>query len=817
MKNYSLNGEWKFREDGKRGWMKASVPGVIHTDLLDLGKIPDPYYGKNELALQWIGQTDWVYKKSFRFNTANFPNDKHLLVCEGLDTIAEVSLNSKPLGKTENTYRRYEFDITNLLKNGNNDLDIKFISPEACAKQEKERHPYYIPRSEVFINYIRKTPCQGGWDWGPRFMTSGIWKDIYIASYDRARIEYVTTEQKHKKDAVQLVVNLFVDSTQKQNISINVSISGVEKSLKKRVKQGKQKISFSMNVPSPDLWYPVGYGKQCLHDLNVEICEGGEKIDCHHSKIGFRKLELVTKKDKWGKSFFFKINDVAVFAKGANWIPADCFLPRVTRERYEKLLGGALSANMNMIRVWGGGIYESEDFYNFCDEKGLLVWQDFTFSCSFYPATDEFLANVRAEAEHQVRRLSNHPSLVLWCGNNECEQGFKWFEDQGEEAMKKLFVDYRKLYIDTIYPVVKEEKPDVPYWTSSPCGGIGVYGKHSDPTCGDIHDWSVWHGGKTFKDYLDVRPRFVSEYGFQSFPSLETLSTCMTTEDFNVTSPVMEHHQKNIGGNCRIVEHLCKEYRMGHDFESFIYLSQLQQARGIRFGTEHWRRLKPLTMGTLYWQLNDIWQVVSWASIEYDGRWKMLNYMAKHFYAPVLISAYDKDDQLFVWITSDKNKPLKGDATIKLRDFSGMVVASKKVRYSLKPLESKQIAKVSLKKLIPSRLSVEEVFATLESEVDGEKIDNLHFLAPVKRSPIERTEVNASISVLKSKIKIRLKSKTCAFFVWLNFGDTTGVFSDNAFSMMPGETKVVEFRPNKLTNLKSVARHFTIKTLRDTY
>ncbi|HZB46219.1 MAG TPA: glycoside hydrolase family 2 TIM barrel-domain containing protein, partial [Pyrinomonadaceae bacterium] len=568
-----LHGGWKFREAGKGAWRAATVPGCVHTDLLKNGVIEDPFYRDNEKRLQWIGKTDWEYETTFRVAPGTLARRNVELVFEGLDTYATVALNGVELLSADNMFRTWRVDAKKALKAGENTLSVRFRSPINEVLPRMKALGYELPavndQGEKTSPHTRKAPYHYGWDWGPRFVTSGIWKPVRLEAWDGARVADFHVEQKQLDRAaasMSAVVELVADRDTDATVILDEA-SGSRRLAARSVKlrPGVNRVRVDFRLERPRLWWPAGLGPQHLYSFRTLVLDGKQLLDEAATRVGLRTLELRQQPDQWGKSFEFVVNGVPVFAKGGNWIPADSFPTRVTRERYRRLLESARDANMNMLRVWGGGIYELDDFYELCDELGLMVWQDFMFACSMYPGDKDFLESVRAEAVDNVRRLRNHPSVVLWCGNNEVETAWlHWGWKQNLPA--KLWDDYLKIFHGVLPEVVAEHDPSRPYWPSSPSSNL-----EEDPDSqrvGDVHYWEVWHASKPFEFYEKQHPRFMSEYGFQSFPMIESVNAYTVPADHDIQSPVMLAHQKHPRGNQLIREYMLREYAEPKDFES---------------------------------------------------------------------------------------------------------------------------------------------------------------------------------------------------------------------------------------------------------
>lgn len=790
----SLNGDWILEEAGAGRSYPATVPGSVHTDLIDAGTIPDPFFSTNELDLQWISEKDWIYRRSFEIDSSFAPDGKIALVCEGLDTVATVRLNGKIVGTAENMFRNYDFDVTDVLVPGTNTVEVKFFSPSRKGRKKSLEIPYEIAGSEyhwplgqdtiTYRNQLRKAQYQFGWDWAPCLPTLGIWKDIYLISYGRAILDHVVTRQKFDGSDVNLEIISHVRSLATGSFSIKAVLersavedgkSAADTSSKEiKLSPGMRICPLDMRVGSPDLWHPNGYGGQTLYTLKVMLMDGDKILDIKLFRIGFRKIELVRKPDRKGESFFFRVNGVPVFAKGANWVPADSFPSRITSEKYEFILQSAADANMNMLRVWGGGIYESDIFYDLCDEKGIMVWQDFLFACCAYPATPEFLKNVREEVRCQVRRLGNHASLALWCGNNENEGVWKWWGRNREHAAL-VKNDYRRLQ-KMLAKTCGEEDDSRPFHPASPF----PEGKEN---IGDEHVWHVGSRREPFSDYLKVKPRFVSEFGFQSFPSVHTVGSMVSKEDLNISTPAIEHHQRKKGWNPLLMDYICMNFRFPSSIEQICYLSQLNQALAMKTAVEHWRRSKPWTMGTLYWQYNDCWPAVSWAGIDYNLNWKALQYFARHFYAPLLVSFLEKDDSVDIWLTSDYSKPVAGSIIIQIWRTDGELLDSLEEPFRLRSQQNIKMTSLTFKRIL--KYGNKKDNTVLHAKIVGADSSacNTHVLVPYKYLDLRQPDIEYSSDSKKNEIV--LSAKKPAFFVKLDSPGGTVAFKDNYFNLFP--------------------------------
>ncbi|MFP3153996.1 glycoside hydrolase family 2 protein [Lachnospiraceae bacterium ZAX-1] len=626
MKKQTLNGQWELSYDDVT--CKGEVPGSVYSFLLDAGKMEDPFYRENELDALALMDHKFVFHRNFSPIKGWKAGDRILLSCQGLDTICEVNVNGKAVGYANNMHRLWEFDLTDVVKDGENEVELRFASPVQYIKEKLEKE-FIGGMTDAMQGFplIRKAHCMYGWDWGPRLPDAGIWRDISLVYVDSARIEDVHIRQKHENGAVSV----------KTCVTQSGSDVLAQVALKITMPSGdtiEAKNGQWIEIEEPKLWWPNGYGEQPLYTVLVQLIEEGTVVDTTTKRIGLRTMTVVREKDEWGESFDQCCNGVRFFAMGGDYIPEDNILARVTKERTRVLLQQCVDANFNSVRVWGGGYYPNDWFYDICDELGLVVWQDFMFACANYRLTNEFEENIQEEVIQTVRRLRSHPCIGLWCGNNEMEM---FQEQEAYFGTAKTRSDYIRMFEHIIPKIVQVEDPDSFYWPASPSSGGGFF-EPNDPNRGDVHYWDVWHAMKPFTDYRNYFFRYASEFGFQSFPSRPTIETFTLPEDRNIFSRVMERHQRNGSANGRIMHYLSQTYLYPTTFDTVIYASQLLQAEAIRYGVEHWRRNRGRCMGAVYWQLNDCWPVASWASIDYFGRWKALHYYAKRFFAPVMVS-----------------------------------------------------------------------------------------------------------------------------------------------------------------------------------
>jgi beta-mannosidase len=815
MERIDLGGEWSLTRLSKGSELPMAVPGDIMSSLIASGEIPDPYFDRNELDLQWVGREDWEIVREIDLSPAFLDHERVFLEFEVLDTMAEIRVNGELLGSSSNMFLPFRADAKRLLKAGKNRLSVLIRSPERAAAAAAALLPYPIPYSIYPVtapnrNLLRKAQCMGGWDWGPCLMTGGIYDSASLLAIDGPLVKYVTTRMRREDtrredtrrdgEAWRLTVTVWLDSPSACQARLEARVAGAEKASRLELAPGASTATLELDVMGVEPWWPAGYGGQSLYELIVSV--GGHEL---RKRIGFRELEVVSMEDEAGRSMTFRVNGRDVFCKGANWIPADALPSRWTRERLDDLLSSAIEANMNCIRVWGGGRYESENFYGLCDEKGILVWQDCMFSCALYPSSPAFLADVEAETRHQVRRLMDHACIALWCGNNENLGALGWFPESKKNPMRYI-VDYDRLYEGTLGRVVRELDPDRTWWPTSPCGGPDDFADnwHGDGR-GDMHFWSVWHEGKNFSEYLTVKPRFCSEFGFQSFPSYDTVASFAPEGERNVTSPTLEHHQRHDKGNALILDTMARYFRMPSGQRETLYLSQVQQAMAIKTAVDYWRSLRPLCMGTLYWQLNDVWPVSSWSSLDYDGNWKLLHYEARRFFEPLHLALFEKDGVMRAAAINDGFESYEGRLTVSLRRLDGRVEAEYGSRARV---EGESATELWSMRIADLPCAPEE--ATLDARLTltaagGTELERraLAFLTEPKRYSFIDPRIELEVEEDERGPIVAIHAEKPAFFVALKA--ERGRFEDSGLHLLAGEERRVRFMPARGTATPSAA------------
>lgn len=812
---YKLD-DWVFRAKEETEWLPAQVPGCVHTDLYTNKRIQDPFYGTNERDLQWIDKKDWEYKTSFNVTEALLKESKIELVFEGLDTYADVSLNGHHVLSADNMFRSWKVDVTSLLKETENILKVYFHSPINIGLEKLEELGYGLPATNDVSEigglgdrkvsvFTRKAPYHFGWDWGPRFVTSGIWKTVYLNGWTKARITDVFLEQNHvSASQAELTAKVEIEAEQAYTGMLHLEADGIFVEKEVQLRAGLNVIEGNVDLQNPKLWWSRGLGEPHLYKFTARFLLEEKVVDEKSVKTGLRQIRLVRDRDESGSTFYFELNGVPVFAKGANHIPNDSFLTDLNFERYKYEIQSAAEANMNMIRVWGGGIYEYDGFYDLCDEYGILVWQDFMFACSMYPGDAAFLENVRKEAIENVKRLRHHPSIVLWCGNNEMdvawshyveEAGWGWKQLYTPDQREKIWGDYEILFHKSLPKVLAEHLRDVPYWPSSPMSHWSNDARqHANAVepYGDSHYWGVWHALEPFENYKVKIGRFMSEYGFQSFPEEKTVRTYAVEKDMALESDVMLAHQKNGRGNAIIRDYMEKYFPTPKDFPSFLYMSQVQQAEAMKSAIEAHRRKKPYCMGTLYWQLNDCWPVASWSGIDYYGRWKALHYYAKKSFKDVLLSIDASSEHVHIYLVSDKQEEGTGNLTVKLLDFNGNVLNEWKKPGDVKGNSADLVW--SMEEIILLN-GYERRSALLYAVLGNEQeiLDTkMHYFTSSKELDLQQPSIKVKKVQGTKGTQFVLETDVLAKQVCLS-SENDGVFSDNFFDLIPGFPQVVTF------------------------
>jgi beta-mannosidase len=838
MTKISLNEQWKVRPmrplvspekaDNQRfstvtEGVVVNIPNTAMGALMDKGIIENPFYRANEKKLQWLEQEDWVFEKTFQLTADFLKNEHQTLIFKGLDTYAKVYLNGKEILEADNMFRTWSADVRRYLQNGTNTLRIDFTSPLKIEASKIKKLGFNLPDGTRM--FTRKAQFHYGWDWGPRFVTVGISESVMLEGWSDAKIDDVNIQQNFLSDSIaQMEVHLHL---LKRNFGKNKIVLSVDNQTIERNITGLNddiKIAVPFNILKPRRWWTRALGEPYLYTLRVELyTEGGVLLDVTSKRFGLRTIELVREKDKVGETFFFRLNGIPIFAKGANYIPLHFFQEKVQKADYQRMIDDALAANMNMLRVWGGGIYERDEFYELCDEKGLLVWQDFMFACAMYPWDDAFLKNVEAEAKEQIVRLRNHASVAVWCGNNEIREAWhnwgwniRYFGRKG----RRIWKGYEALFEKMLPELVKEYAPHTPYHESSP-----MYSRFNVKALkeSDAHYWGVWHDAEPFEIFDEKVPRFMSEFGFQSFPHWRTLESVTLPEDRALESEVMLIHQKHPKGNTLIKKYLDEYYREPDSFKNFVYVSQLLQAEGMKRGIEAQRRAMPYCMGSLYWQLNDVWQVASWAGIDFEGRWKALHYYAKDAFAEILISTEEEKDSLNIYLVSDLVGDTEGVLRTSVMTFSGDTLLQDTQKITLRKLYSDVYKKYKITDLLKNQ-DKRNVVVALSFEQSNQRVEKLHYFVKAKKMNLTVPEIAVKVLPTEGGANIELTAKSLAKNVFLDIDKTLLNSSEkeilnlenNFFDMLPKKVYRI-FYPLKNVDIQSLEKALKVVSLIDTY
>lgn len=793
----NLGGAWRMREADSQTWHSAHVPGSVYADLMADGTMPNPFWRENELDAFERMKKDYVYQRTFTVSEAQLAHAHVELVCEGLDTLAHVSLNGREIAFADNMHITWVWDVKEQLHAGENTLEIRFDSPILyCAKKAEEAPGWESSDATPGFRHLRKAHCMFGWDWGPRLPDAGIWRPIFLRTWDTARLENALMLQAYHDGVVDVTIRPEIAG--ESAWSAEITAPDGEVIIIPETTAAEQVIT----IEHPQLWWPNGLGKQPLYRVTVRLATGDTRV----WRIGLRTMTVSREKDEWGEEFCHVVNGVKVFAMGADYIPEDNILARVTPERTRRLLEDCKAANFNAIRVWGGGYYPDDAFYDICDELGLLVWQDLMYACAFYDLTPDFERSIRVETHQNVARLRHHASLALICGNNEMEMFMAGANSALINHRTWEFVptyphhitDYVKMFEYILPAIVKETAPQTYWWPASPSSG-GNFDAPNDENRGDNHYWDVWHGEKPFTEYRKFFFRYASEFGFQSFPCLKSVKQFTLPDDRNIFSRVMERHQRNQAANGKILSYLSQTFRYPNSFDDLLYASQLMQAEAIRYGVEHWRRNRGRCMGAIIWQLNDIWPVASWASIDYYGRWKALHYAAKRFFAPVMISAEEEGElsqnpkineyhpaplekSFRLNVCNETLRDVTGEVVWALRTPDGAIVRQNQQTLTIPAMSAKWLDKVDC-----ADASLTGHYVSFAFVVDDVAVSEG---TCIFCSPKHFEFVNPRLTVETRGDTLVVTSHAYAKQVWLESEDADLLLDDNAFDMNPG-TKVV--------------------------
>lgn len=823
----TLHSDWTFCQVGDTLWSDAKVPGTIHQDLLNHNRIPNPFYGMNEGAVQWVENEDWMYRTSFVVTEEQLNRDAAVLELDGLDTYADVFLNGALILRSDNMFVGHKVPVKSVLRKGENRLLIRFRSAVKEALPQWETNGFDYPAdndhsSKRVSIYTRKAPYSYGWDWGIRLATCGIWRPVRLVFSDVARIEdYYVRQASVSASKADVDNRLEITNVTSQPVSALLKVAyhysaNDTKEVQKQIelRPGENTVSLPVMIDNPHLWMPNGWGEPSLYKFTASVSVDGVEVASQERQVGLRSIRVVMEDDEHGKSFYFEVNGHPMFAKGANFIPDDALLPNVTTERYKRIFEDVKAANMNMLRVWGGGIYEDDKFYDEADRNGILIWQDFLFACTTYPHDPLFFKRVEAEAEYNIKRLRGHASLAMWCGNNEIYEGVRywgWKNKYTAEAFAEMNRGYDVLFRQLLPDMVKRFDSDRFYMHGSPYEAN--WGRPESWKIADSHNWGTWYGRKPFESFDSEIPRFMSEYGFQAFPEMKTIRTFAEEKDFELESPVMNAHQKATIGNALIKQTMSLYYKVPVKFEDLVYVGLVLQGQGMRHGIEAHRRNRPYCMGSLFWQLNDSWPVVSWSSIDYYGNWKAMQYQSQRAFAPVLINAIKEGDDLCVYLISDELQD-RDDVrlTVELMDFDGK--SHGKWTHSGKL--SANTSMLFLKKRVDEFLSKQDAATsflrfTLKAKNGAALADEVFYFAYPKDQKLPEARIETSVKRRGEAIEMTLKADKLARDIFIEVPVQGVRFSDNFFDLLPGQRKKITITSPEGYSLKDFT--FTLHQL----
>lgn len=827
----TLNGNWVMNERGSEAFVEAKVPGSVLSNLLVGHRVQDPFYGTNEEEVRELFKRDYFFSTEFEIIPELYEQERVRLCCKGVDTLARVYVNNMLVGTCDNMHRTYNFEVKQYLHPGFNTVMFEMLSPinyitshTPASGKETDYAPEGCQKGN---QYLRKAHCMFGWDWGANIPDCGIWRSVDLVGYSLIKIDDVLISQKHEKKKVTLDIKVKAELIRNDHyiiqgelITPDGKVSAITETLT------SDEVTLTMEIENPKLWWPHGFGEQPLYTVSIFALDmNGNQWDSKTYRIGLRTLSVSQQKDEFGKEFCFVCNGIKIFAMGANYVPEDTIYSFITKEKIDYLLKSAIRCNFNTIRIWGGGYYPSDTFYDLCDEYGIIVWQDLMFACNIYELTDDFLNSTMKEAEDNIVRLRHHACLGLICGNNELES-FWVGNEEFKKAPDALRKDYLRLFEDVLPQIAAKCAPQTFYWPSSPSSG-GKFDKPDDETRGDCHFWDVWHGTKDFTEYSKHNMRFVSEFGFQSFPSIKTVKTFTSESDRNVFSKVMESHQKNSEANGKMIYYLSHMFLFPRDFESLLYLTQIMQAIAVKHGVEHWRRNRGCNMGTLFWQLNDSWPVASWSSIDYFGRWKPLQYFSRYFFAQIAGSIERNGNIVSPYVVNETRDFETRRVKLSLQTMDFRLLYEEEHEVDVAPFSAMKVCETDYSDLIAgieNSVFVEAEFFDEDGNIQSTEID---VFVEYKYLNLDGSSISYSVIELADEYVIRMMSGGFAAFVELDLRNADAVFSDNYFHLTSKREKTVRLKksdirylnPNvsEIQNGYELEQQLVIRSLRDTF
>ncbi len=802
-----LNGEWQFKQSDKNEWLPATVPGCNFLDLMENNLLDDPFIKLNEKDASWVGEKDWEYKRTFSLSKEDLNYHRIILGAKMLDTVCDVFINNRLVAHCDNCFVKYEADIKDILCEGENEIRIYFFSPVNYVKKKYSDCSTPVnSNGQNGIVHIRKPQCHFGWDWGPVLVPSGITEDIYLEFVDTARIVDFEVKQDYINPNAEITACV---ETEGERVDCTITLTAPDGTI-----YTSDGLKATFDIDNPELWWTYELSqkeKQPLYTLSAEITKDGKLIDECSKKIGIRKIELNRESDEYGRNFQFKLNDVPLFIKGANYIPADCFITRFTEDKQRYFLNAVRFSNMNMLRIWGGGYYGSDLMYSLCDEMGILIWQDFQFACQAYPFFDEgFLDNVKQEVHYNVQRIAHHPSLAVWCGNNEIEDmHMAWIN------MPKYIKWTEIFFYDILEQEIRLYDDQTPYTPGSPSGISHNKGVYAD-NVGDTHLWGVWHGLKPMNYYRQRMTRFCSEFGFESLPDMNSIRIFADKKDYNLNSPVFLSHQKCLNGNDKMIYYIATRFNLPKHFRDYVYLSQVTQLECIADATEHWRRNKGRCNGSMYWQFNDCWGVCSWSSIDYYGNYKALQYGAKHFNAPLSVSIENTDKNIRIWLLNDFHEPKCAGIAYELFDFTkGKIIGDTK-KVDINSVSNKLVFDLSISKLSDlCNVKHSAVAVKLYDDCGNELQQKVVLFDKEKNIDLSKAKLSTKIYKKNGYLKLHIRTDCFARMVKAECSASHYPFSDNFFDLLPGSEKVITIQQPENISLDELARSIVVYSLTD--
>lgn len=827
----TLNGTWLINEKGSEAYIEGKIPGSVLSALLIQHRLQDPFYGLNEYPTREIFRSDFYFTREFDVMPELMSQERIYLCCKGIDTLAKIYINDMPIGRTENMHRTYYFNITGYLRPVGNRITIEIDSPIEYIENLRpglNKAVHFTPQGSMKDSrYLRKSHCMMGWDFAAQLPDAGIWRSIDLVGYSMIRLDEAEIIQHHDKKSVNLEINVSAEVFRNDPFIIQAELitpEGRISAITETMVGGQ--CTMNMEIESPKIWWPNGFGEHPLYTVSIYALDmNGNQWDSKTYRIGLRTITVSRDGDEWGRDFSIKVNNVKIFAMGANYVPEDSIYSFITKEKIDYLLKACVRSNFNTIRVWGGGYYPSDTFYDLCDEYGLIVWQDLMFADNLYELNDDFRRNVEAEVIDNLKRLRSHACLGLVCGNSGIEALWTDRADVADHP-QPVRADYVRLFEEIIPSLMEQYAPSVFYWPSSPSSG-GGFVNPNDETNGDSHYWGLWRGGMPVAEFGGHSMRFCSEFGFQSYPSIKTVKSFTKDTDRNLFSEVMESHQKEPGAGGKMMEYMSYNFLFPKDFESLLYITQIMQGLAVKSAVEHMRRNRGQCMGALYWQLNDSWPVASWSSIDYFGRYKALQYMAKNFFAPIAGSIERNGDIVSVYIQNETRDIEVRRVKISLQTFEFRLLHEVEYEVEVKPFEAVKVCEINYTPYIEGLENRVFMEANFIDEDDNVVNTETEVFVPYKRLALDLSSISYSVIELVDEYVIRMMSGGFAAFVELDLKQADAIFSDNFFHLTSKREKAVRLKKSdirylaygapEIQNGYELEQQLVIRSLKDTF